>query len=65
MTTFLGFDGNGGEAVLSHVSACRQRNHDLDPTIFFLFFFFFSLPLNSRTYLEQKKNIFIPSIVVY
>jgi hypothetical protein len=50
MTTFLGFDGIGGEAVLSHVSACRQRNHDLDPTIFF-----FSLPLNYRAYLERKK----------
>jgi len=64
MTTFLGFDGIGGEAVLSHVNTRRQRNHDLDPTIFFLFSFFFSLPLNSRAYLDEK-NIFIPSIVVY
>jgi hypothetical protein len=56
MTTFLGADGIGLEAVLFHVSACWQRNHDLDPTTFFLF----SLPLNYRAYLE-KKNIIIPS----
>jgi len=42
MTTFLGADGIGSEAVLFHVSACRQRNHNLDPTTFFLFSFFFS-----------------------
>jgi hypothetical protein len=63
MMTFLGADGIGLEAVLFHVSTCRQRNHNLDPTTFF-YFSFFSLPLNYRAYLE-KNNIITPSIVVY
>ena len=54
MTTFLGADGIGLEAVLFHLSACWQRNHDLDPTTFFLF----SLPLNYRAYLEKKILLF-------
>jgi hypothetical protein len=50
ITAFLDVDGIVLEAVLSHVSTCRQINHDLDPTILF-----FSLTLDSRAYLERKK----------
>jgi hypothetical protein len=60
MTTFLGADGIGLEAVLFHVSACWQRNHDLDPTTFFLFFLSLSIIV-----LILKKKYYYSIIVVY
>jgi len=48
---FLDINGIVREAVLSHVSACRQINHDLDPATLF----FFSLSILMLILKEQKN----------